>query len=98
MGIVGSSQLHHFQPVFHLDDFFCDLVGRNGGRDKDDLLELECLPNFFCAPEMTEMDGIEGPSEQPDPSPYCSRLFFYLCLPLIAECVASRSWNDGIME
>jgi len=38
-------------------------MGRNGGRDEDDLLELEGLPNFFCTPEMTKMDGIEGPSK-----------------------------------
>jgi hypothetical protein len=41
-------------------------MGRNGGRDKDDLVELECLPNLFRTPEMTEMDGVEGPSKQPD--------------------------------
>jgi hypothetical protein len=38
-------------------------MGRNGGRDEDDLLELEGLPNFFCTPEMTKMNGIEGPSK-----------------------------------
>jgi hypothetical protein len=42
-------------------------MGGNGGRDEDDLTELECLPNFFRAPEMTEMDGIEGPPKQPNP-------------------------------
>jgi hypothetical protein len=35
----------------------------NGGRDEDDLLELERLPDFLCTPEMTEMDRIEGPSK-----------------------------------
>jgi hypothetical protein len=35
----------------------------DGGRDEDDLIEVEGLPNFFCTPEMTEMDGVEGPSE-----------------------------------
>jgi hypothetical protein len=63
MGIVGSSQLHHFQPVFRLDDFFCDLVGRNGGRDEDDLIELECLPNLFRTPEVAKMNGVESSSK-----------------------------------
>jgi hypothetical protein len=49
-------------------------MGRNGGRDENDLIEPECLPNFFCSPEMTEMDGVEGPSKQPNPSP--TRLLF----------------------
>jgi hypothetical protein len=49
--------------MFRLDDFFCHFVGWNGGRDEDDLLELEGLPDFFCTPEMAQMNGIEGPSE-----------------------------------
>jgi len=28
-------------------------MGWNGGRDEDDLLKVECLPNFFGTPEMT---------------------------------------------
>jgi len=38
-------------------------MGRNGGRDEDDLLQLEGLPNFLRTPEMTQMNGIEGPSK-----------------------------------
>jgi hypothetical protein len=38
-------------------------MGRNGGGDEDDLLELEGLPNLFRTPEVAEMDGIEGPSK-----------------------------------
>jgi len=38
-------------------------MGGDGGRNEEDLLELECLPNFFCTPEMTKMDGIEGASK-----------------------------------
>jgi hypothetical protein len=38
-------------------------MGRNGGRDEDNLLELEGLPNLLCTPEMTQMNGIEGPSK-----------------------------------
>ena len=44
-------------------------MGRNGGRDENDLLESQCLPDLFRSPEMTEMDGIEGPSKQPNPPP-----------------------------
>jgi len=35
----------------------------NGGSDEDDLLKVESLPNFFCTPEVPQMDGVEGPSE-----------------------------------
>jgi len=38
-------------------------MGRNGGRDENDLIEVEGLPNLFGPSEMAEMDGIEGPSE-----------------------------------
>jgi hypothetical protein len=38
-------------------------MGGNGGGDEDDLLKKECLPNLFCTPEVTQMDGIESPSE-----------------------------------
>jgi hypothetical protein len=43
-------------------------MGRDRGRNEDNLLELECLPDFFRPPEVTQMDGIEGPAEQPNPS------------------------------
>jgi hypothetical protein len=38
-------------------------MGRNRRRDEDNLLKPECVPNFFSTPEMTKMDGIEGPSK-----------------------------------
>jgi hypothetical protein len=63
MGIVRGSQLYHLQSVLRLHDFFCRFMRWNGGRDEDDLLELERLPDFLCTPEMTEMDRIEGPSK-----------------------------------
>ncbi len=43
-------------------------MGGERGRNEDNLVELECLPNFFRTPEMTQMDGIEGPSEKTNPS------------------------------
>jgi hypothetical protein len=36
-------------------------MGWNGGRDEDDLLKVEGFSNFLCSPEVTQMDGIEGP-------------------------------------
>lgn len=63
MRVAWGGQPHHFQSVLRLDDFFCHLMGWNGGRDEDNLLKVECLPNFLCTPEVTQMDGIEGPSE-----------------------------------
>jgi hypothetical protein len=38
-------------------------MGWDGCGDEDHFLEAEGLPNFFRAPEVTQMDGIEGPSE-----------------------------------
>ena len=63
MGVAGGSQPRHFQPVPRLDHFFCHLMRWNGGSDEDDLLKVESLPNFFCTPEVPQMDGVEGPSE-----------------------------------
>jgi len=68
MGVVRGGQPHHFESVLRLNDFFCHLVRWDGGRDEDDLLESECLPNLFCAPEVTQMNGIEGPPKQANPS------------------------------
>jgi hypothetical protein len=56
--------------MFRLDDVPRHFMGRDGGRDEDDFLELEGLPNFLCTPEMTQMYGIEGPSKQTNPSPF----------------------------
>jgi hypothetical protein len=36
-------------------------MGWNGGRDEDDLVKVERFSNFLCTPEVTQMDGIEGP-------------------------------------
>ena len=68
----SSSQPHHFQTVPRFDDFLCHFMGWDGCWDKDHLREAECLPNFFCPPEVTQMDGIECPSEEPNP---------FLCRP-----------------
>jgi hypothetical protein len=38
-------------------------MGWNGGRDEDDLLQPEDLPNLLRTPEMTQMNGVEGPSK-----------------------------------
>jgi hypothetical protein len=38
-------------------------MGWNGGRNEEDLLEVESLSNFFRPPEVTQMDGVEGPAE-----------------------------------
>jgi hypothetical protein len=46
----------------------------NGGRDENNLLEIESFSNLFCPPEVTQMDGIEGSSKKTDPPSY-ERLF-----------------------
>jgi hypothetical protein len=38
-------------------------MGRDRGRNEDNLLELKCLINFFRTPEVTQMDGVEGASK-----------------------------------
>jgi hypothetical protein len=70
-----------------LDDFFCHLMRRDGGRDENDLLQPECLPNLLCAPKVTQMDGIEGPAEETNPSTY-GLLFNFSTLPSLMESLA----------
>jgi hypothetical protein len=73
-------------------------MGRDGGRDEDDLLEAKCFSNFFRSPEVTQMDGIEGPPEQANPLLRYPRFLFYLCFPPIVDRVVSALWNNGIVE
>jgi hypothetical protein len=42
-------------------------MGRDRGRNEDNLLELKCLANFFRTSEVTQVDGVEGASKQPNP-------------------------------
>jgi hypothetical protein len=98
IGIAGDSQIQHSEPVFGLDDFFCQLMGRDRGSNKDDLIKTEGYPNFFSTPEMTQMDGIESPSEEPNSFICYPRFLLYLCPPPIARCPLSSFWNNGMME
>ena len=50
-----------------IDDLPYDFMGRNGCWDEDHSFKPEGLLNLFCSPEMTQVDGIEGPSEEPNP-------------------------------
>jgi len=43
-------------------------MGWNGGSDEDDLLKVESLPNFFCTPEVPQMDGVKSSSKEPNSS------------------------------
>ncbi len=38
----------------------------DGCRDEDDFIQAKGLPNLLCSPEMPQMDGIKGPSEEPN--------------------------------
>jgi hypothetical protein len=80
MGIACSGQPHHLESVLRLDHFFCYLMRWDGGGDEDDLLEPECLPNLFCAPKVTQMDGIEGTPKKPN-SLTCGLPFNLSALP-----------------
>jgi len=73
--------------MFRFDHFFCQLMGWDRGWNEDHLLELECLPNFFRTPEMTQMDGVEGTSKQPN-SPTRGLLFDFSPLPFLISSIA----------
>jgi hypothetical protein len=51
-------------------------MGRDRRRNEDDLLELECLPNLFRPPEVTQMNGVESPPKKTNPP--ARRLLFDL--------------------
>jgi hypothetical protein len=70
----------------------------NGGRDENDLLEVEYVSNLFCPPEMTQMDGIEGSPEQANPFFSNPRSLFYLYFPPLVDGMISAFWNNGIVE
>jgi len=55
-------------------------MGRDRGRNEDNLLEVKCLTNFFRTPEVAQMDGVEGASKQPN-LPTRGLLFDFLILP-----------------
>ena len=57
-------------------------MGRDRGRNEDNLLELKCLANFFRASEVTQMDGVESASKQPNP-PTCGLFFDLSTLPIL---------------
>jgi hypothetical protein len=42
-------------------------MGGNGCRDKNHFLKAEGLQNFFCPPEVAQMDGIKSPPKKPNP-------------------------------
>jgi len=73
-------------------------MGWNGGRDENDLLEVEYFSNLFCPPEVTQMDGIEGSPEQANPFFSYPRSLFYLSFPPLVDYMISAFWNNGIVE
>ncbi len=95
MRITSGGQPHHLQSMLGFDHFFCHLMGRDRGRNEDHLLELICLANFFRTSEVTQMDGVEGASKQPNP-PTC-RLFFDLStLPFLINSMAHSARREKI--
>jgi len=54
----------------------------DGGRDEDDFFEVKCPSNFFCPPEVTQMDGVKGSPEQANLSS-CGLLSYFSTLPII---------------
>jgi hypothetical protein len=59
-------------------------MGRDRGRDEDNLLELKCLANFFRTSEVTQMDGVEGAPKQPNP-PTCGFFLYFSILPFLID-------------
>ena len=41
IGVAAGGQPRHFEPVLRLDDLLSPLMGGDGGRDEDDLLQAE---------------------------------------------------------
>ena len=74
IGVCQGGQSHHLQSVMRLDDFLIYFMRRDSCRDEDHFLKVKSLPNLLCSPEVTQMDGIECPSEKPDS--LFSSLFF----------------------
>ncbi len=85
--ISGRGDVNHLEPVSGVDKALPCLVRRVGGRDKDYFLKSEGLPNVFRSPEMTQMDGIEGSSKQPNPF----SLSFFSDLPLPLSGINPKS-------
>jgi DNA helicase HerA-like ATPase len=68
LGILPGGSLHHLEAVVGFNNLFSHFVGRVRSWNKDHLLESEGLPNLFGSPKVTQVNGIEGTSEKPDPS------------------------------
>ena len=74
--IFLNSTFYHFQTVMGLNDLFGHFMRREGCWYEDHFLKAERLPDLLRSPQVTQMDGIEGPPKQSNPS------FFSLLLNL----------------
>jgi len=63
MRILMNGQLHHLETVVGLDDPFRRFMGRESGGNEDHFIKMEGLSNLFRSPEVTQMNGIERPTE-----------------------------------
>jgi len=83
--IGGNGKPHHLQPVPRIDDLLRGLMRGDGRWDEDDFIEAEGLPDLLRSPEMSQMDGIKRPPEEPDSFLWCYRFLFYLRTPRVAS-------------
>jgi hypothetical protein len=64
-------ELNPFEALFRAGDrivFIAIFVWRRMARNEEHAFEIERLTNFFCCPEMTQMNGVERASEEPNSS------------------------------
>ena len=65
--ICQGCQPHHLKTMLDPDDILHPFVGRNRCRNEDYFLEPKGLPDFFRAPEVALMDGIERSPKKTGP-------------------------------
>jgi len=64
--ISRHRQTHHLQAVLRRRRSLASLVRRNGGGNKNDLVEAKSLADLLGAAQMAPMNGIEGAAEETD--------------------------------
>jgi hypothetical protein len=65
-GIIGDGPADHFGPGGGVKDSFFFFVGRVGGRDKKDPVEVEGVGDLFGRPKVAQVNGIESTAEEAD--------------------------------
>ncbi len=83
--VVGYCQVDHRQPVAEADLFGNLLVGRDGGRQEENLVEVAMAEGRFGNMPMRIVDRVERPSENAD-----SHLSFRCVEWLVADLAVTK--------